>query len=371
MLDNIFYGNTLKDWGISLIIVIAAIIICKLISLLNKRVFLKIAAKTNNKYDDILFENLEAPVLLGIMLIAIWVSAARLDFAKNIQDIISNSYKILTVLNVTWFISRLVSALLKEFVKKNEERSKASGHPVDNKFIPLVKRSISMFIWMIGIVTAMHNVGVSVGALLGTLGIGGVAIALASQDTIKNIIGGITLFTDRPFRIGDRIIFDNVDGNVEDIGIRSTRIRTLDKRLLTIPNYKIVDAAIQNVSEEPKRRVLMKIGLTYDTTPEKMKEALNILKSMPQIIKEVDSKDLAANFTDFGDSALIITYVYYIKKSSPDIVGSQSKVNIEILTRFNQAGLNFAFPTQTIYVENDNKNNTENLLADNNIKDVK
>jgi MscS family membrane protein len=314
-------------------------------------VFLKLFSKTKNRYDDILFKSLEAPILLGIMLIAIWVAAIRLDLEYTIHEHISNSYKVLAVLNITWFFVRLFISLLEELVRKADEKSKAEGKHFDNKLLPLTKRFVTIFIWSIGIVIALRNVGVNVKALLGTLGIGGIALALASQDTIKNIIGGITLFVDKPFRIGDRIIFDNIDGNVEDIGIRSTRIRTLDKRLLTIPNYKIVDAVIQNVSGEPKRRVLMKIGLTYNTAPEKMQEAINILKSMPQIIKEVDSKDLAANFTDFGDSALVITYIYYIKKSSPDVIASQSKVNFEILTKFNQAGLDFAFPTRTIYIE--------------------
>jgi MscS family membrane protein len=163
------------------------------------------------------------------------------------------------------------------------------------------------------------------------------------------------LFTDHPFRIGDRIRFDNIDGEVEDIGVRSTRIRTLDMRIVTIPNYKIVDASIENVTDEPGRRIVMKLSLNYQTSQEKMKEAIAILKSIPHTVNDVESKDLSATFSDFGDSALVITYIYFIGKSSLDIMETISKVNFEILNRFNQAGLDFAFPTQTVYIEKENK----------------
>ena len=112
-----------------------------------------------------------------------------------------------------------------------------------------------------------------------------------------------------------------------------------------------MDASIENVTIEPMRRVVMKIGLTYDTAPEKMKEALTILINMPQKLTEIDAKEINAYFTDFSESALIITYIYFIKKKS-DIMLTISKVNIEILEQFNAAGLNFAFPTRTIYLEN-------------------
>ncbi|MDR2009338.1 MAG: mechanosensitive ion channel family protein [Bacteroidales bacterium] len=346
MLEKEFYGNTFETWLISLAIIIIAVIICKLISLLNKRVIRKITARTNNKYDDILFQTLESPFLFGIMLFAIWIAISNLSLGDGAKPVITKAYHILAVLNATWFLSKFAGAIIEEQERKNREK-----HNENNKLIPIVKRAVVSLIWIIGIVTALNNAGVNVATLLGTLGIGGIAFALAAQDTIKNMIGGMTLFSDRPFRIGDRIKFDSIDGNVEDIGLRSTRIRTLDKRIITIPNYKIVDAAIENITGEPRRRVVVKLSLTYSTTPGKMKEALDILKLMPKIIKEVDTKDIAADFTDFGDSALVITYIYFIKKSSPNIVSTTSQVNTEILTRFNNAGIEFAFPSQTIYFD--------------------
>jgi MscS family membrane protein len=275
------------------------------------------------------------------MLLAVWIAAMRLNLDIKVQEIITKSYRILIILNFTWLIVKLLSALLDRVAQVKAEKNKAANMPVDTKLMPLIKRIIIMTVWAVGIVTALNNVGVSVGALLGALGIGGIAVALAAQDTVKNIIGGITLFADRPFRIGDRIKFDAFDGTVKDIGVRSTRIYTADKRIITIPNFKIMDASIENISDEPRHRVVIKLGLTYDTTPEKMKEAISILKSMPNTIKDIHNKDLSATFSDFGDYALIITYIYFIRKSAPDVMEATSKVNFEILNQFNQAGINF------------------------------
>jgi MscS family membrane protein len=348
MLEQTFYGNSLRDWMISLIIIVSALVLNKIIVLINKHVIKKITAKTNNRLDDILFQMLEAPVLLGIVLFAIWIAAKRLDLGEHAENIIAKSYKILTVINITWFCARLVNALIEEYwVPKAED----GRHKVlDTHLISILRKTILTMIWALGVVMALNNVGLNVGALLGTLGIGGLAFALAAQDTIKNIFGGITIFTDRPFRIGDRVKVDKYDGIIEDIGIRSTRLRTLEKRLVTIPNYKMVDAPVENVSEEPLRRVMMKLGLTYNTTPDKMNEAMSILRDMPNRVADVSEKDVVVAFTDFTDFSLAITFIYFIKKKA-DVMETPSQVNIEILRAFNAAGLQFAFPTQTVYIE--------------------
>jgi MscS family membrane protein len=144
---------------------------------------------------------------------------------------------------------------------------------------------------------------------------------------------------------------DNFDGFVEDIGIRSTRLRTLEKRMVTIPNYKIVEASVVNISNESMRQVVLKLGLAYNTTPNKMNEALQILKDMPNRIKYVDANEVVAAFTDFNDHALVITFAYFIQKKG-DVMETPSQVNSEILRSFNENGIKFGSPTQMIYVEN-------------------
>jgi len=351
MFEQIFYKNSLRDWLISLAIIAGALILNKIIILLNKHLIQKLTAKTKNRLDDILFKMLQAPVLLGIILVAIWFAARRLELGTHIESTILKAYKVLTVINITWFVARLANALLEEYLAP-KAADKNTLKYLDNHLMSILRRAVLAVIWSFGVVMALNNVGVDVGTLIAGLSIGGLAFALAAQDTIKNIYGGFTIFTDRPFRIGDRIKVDSFDGFVEEIGIRSTRIRTLEKRLVTMPNYRLVEASVENISEEPMRRVLMKLGLTYNTTPEKMNEAMSILRDIPNQVNNVFEKDIVVAFTDFTDFSLVITFVYFIRRDA-DVMETPSQVNTEILRAFNAADLQFAYPTQTVYIEKD------------------
>jgi MscS family membrane protein len=343
-LNKILWGNSIQEWIISASIIVIAVIVNKLITLLNKNVLKKIAARSASQLDDILLNSFEKPALFGVILVAIWIAAERLNLGTKTHNIIEETYRVLIALNITWFASKFTSSLILEY-----------GVRMNSRLLPLIKRTVLILIWAIGIVTALHNVGIQIASILGVLGVGGVSIALAAQDTIKNIFSGITIVTDAPFRIGDIIQFDSYEGTVQDIGLRSTRILTYEQRMVSVPNFKLMDASVINISAEPARRVLVKLGLTYDTTPMKMKEAIDILKKLPMVVSEIEENTVAV-FSDFGDFALVITYIYYIKKGL-DIRESSSKVNFEILNNFNNAGLNFAFPTQTVYA------NVKNTLA--------
>ena len=347
MLENELWGNTIENWGISILIILGAIIIVKLLSLLGKKVIKPFVTGTDNHLDDVIFYSLEAPVKFAIILLGIWIAIHRLVYPDSFVKVVDNAYSILIVLDITWFFGRLFSSLLQVYWGKQ-----SNGQA--NKMMPIIKRTILVIVWLIGIVMALSNVGVNISALLGTLGIGGIAFALAAQDTVKNVFGAFTILTDKPFSIGDTIRVDSYEGTVVDVGVRSTKIMNYDKRIITFPNYKITDTSIVNISSEPMRRVVLNLGLTYDTTSEKMKEALELLKSIPKRVENVSSNpsDIVAFFTEYSDSALVIMYIYFIEKQG-DILGVTSNMNMEILAAFNKAGLNLAFPTRTVYIQKD------------------
>ena len=328
-------------------IILGAIIIVKLLSLLGKKVIKPFVTGTDNHLDDVIFYSLEAPVKFAIILLGIWIAIHRLVYPDSFVKVVDNAYSILIVLDITWFFGRLFSSLLQVYWGKQ-----SNGQA--NKMMPIIKRTILVIVWLIGIVMALSNVGVNISALLGTLGIGGIAFALAAQDTVKNVFGTFTILTDKPFSIGDTIRVDSYEGTVVDVGVRSTKIMNYDKRIITFPNYKITDTSIVNISSEPMRRVVLNLGLTYDTTSEKMKEALELLKSIPKRVENVSSNpsDIVAVFTEYSDSALVIMYIYFIEKQG-DILGVTSNMNMEILAAFNKAGLNLAFPTRTVYIQKD------------------
>ena len=347
MLEYELWGNTLESWGISILIIVGAVVVVKLISLFSRKVLKPFITRTPNHLDNVIYYSLESPIKFAVMLLGIWIAIHRLVYPDNFVKTIDNAYRILIVLDITWVFARLIGGLLEIYLRKD---STGQTH----KMMPIIKRTALVLVWIIGIVMALSNIGVHISALLGTLGIGGIAFALAAQDTVKNIFGAFTIFTDKPFNIGDTIRVDSFEGTVIDVGARSTKIMDYDKCIITFPNYKITDANIINISSEPKRRVVLNLGLTYDTTPEKMKEALDILKAIPERVENVSSNpsDTTAVFTNYADSALVIMYIYFIEKQG-DILGVTSNMNMEILSSFNKAGLEFAFPTQTVYIQKD------------------
>lgn len=347
MLEYELWGNTLESWGISILTIVGAVVVVKLISLFSRKVLKPFITRTPNHLDNVIYYSLESPIKFAVMLLGIWIAIHRLVYPDNFVKTIDNAYRILIVLDITWVFARLIGGLLEIYLRKE---STGQTH----KMMPIIKRTALVLVWIIGIVMALSNIGVNISALLGTLGIGGIAFALAAQDTVKNIFGAFTIFTDKPFNIGDTIRVDSFEGTVIDVGARSTKIMDYDKRIITFPNYKITDANIINISSEPRRRVVLNLGLTYDTTPEKMKEALDILKAIPGRVENVSSNpsDTTAVFTNYADSALVIMYIYFIEKQG-DILGVTSNMNMEILSSFNKAGLEFAFPTQTVYIQKD------------------
>ncbi len=352
MLDQIYYNNTLQNWLISGGIILFALIINWLITILNGRYLRALAKRTKTPIDNIIVNSLETPLKVGIVLIAIWTAFNRLEMSPSFDKTLFKTYEILTVLNVTWFISHLINGLLDEYFIQKSERDSYYRHRFhrDTHFISLIKKIFTFLIWIIGLVVALNNAGLDLKAILGTLGIGGIAIALAAQDTVKNVFGGFTILLDGTFRIGDRIIIGQHEGHVEDIGVRSTKIRNFDKRLITMPNYKIVDDAVINVSAAPQLRIINNLGIVYNTSPEKMQKALDILKNIAKSNENVSKHGVTAAFEDFGDFALKVRFSYFVQDPT-DRFETASLINMEILKQFSNEGIEFAFPTQTVYID--------------------
>jgi MscS family membrane protein len=336
--------NTTISIIVSILILVGAIVIGKLLYWLIGTFAKSVAARTKSGLDDILIDKLEEPIVYGIVILGFYWGFTRLHFNESVDSFFANVFMILFILNVTWLIARVIDSLIEEYIVPIVTKSESD---LDDQLLPILRKTIKAVLWIFGIVIALSNSGFDVAALIAGLGIGGLALALAAQDTVKNIFGGIMVFLDKPFKIKDRIKVNGMDGVVEEIGVRSTRLRTLEGRLITIPNGQFSDNAVENVSLEPTRKVNISLGLTYDTTPEQMENAMNIIKDIIKANSKVEDDALVA-FNAWGDFAMGIQVIYYI--SSPDFIFSaQSEINLEILKLFNAEGLEFAFPTQTIY----------------------
>ena len=347
MKDIILWNNSLLDILISVGIVIAGFFIARLIYYIFTHIFGKLAAKTETNLDDLLVDKFKAPFMFAAIIGTIWGALKRLELSESVSESLWKIYTVLIVLNFTWAFARLFSGIIQNVLNKHAEREDSR---IDSNIVGILDSIVKYLIWGIGILVALHNIGIQIGTLIAGLGIGGVAVALAAQDTLKNLFGGFIIFFDRPFNIGDRIRYNTIDGYILHIGLRSLRIKTLDNRIVTIPNSQVVDSAIENVTSEPSTKITTKLGLTYDTTPEMMEKAMQILRDIPKAIPDI-TEETSVSFIEYGNFSLQIRFVYFIKKDC-DYFETQSIVNMEILRQFNANGLEFAFPTQTIYTKN-------------------
>jgi MscS family membrane protein len=341
-----FYYNTVGEWAIALLILLGSFVIAKAIYWIFGNIIKKVTKKTKSKIDDIIVDTLKEPVILGLTIFGLWYGIRQLAFPDSINEWVNNVYNVLIAITITWLIARLVDAIIKEYLVPLTEKTESD---MDNQLLPVVRKGLRAAIWILGIIVALNNAGYNVGALLAGLGIGGLALAMAAKDTVSNIFGGITIFTDKPFKVNDRVKIGGFDGIITEVGIRSTRLKTFEGRIVTIPNSKFTDGMVENVSVEPWRKVTLNLGLVYDTPVAKMEKAMELLKEIAALNTALE-ENTVIGFNKFGDFALGILFIYYIK-SGEDIIGTQSAINLEIMRKFEEHGLEMAFPTQTVYTK--------------------
>jgi MscS family membrane protein len=253
---------------------------------------------------------------------------------------------------LVWFIFKLVSIV--DFKLKNWAAT--TDNAIDDVLAPLAGRTLRVFIVIVGGILIIQNLtGVKIGALLASLGIGGIAVALAAKDSIANFFGTLTILFDKPFQIGERILIDNYDGVVEDVGFRSTRIRTLTGHLVTIPNEKIVSSGLENIGKRPHIRWLTNITITYDTSPDKVERAVAIIKEILDNHEGLHPDfPPRVYFNGFNDWSLNITVIaWYHPADYWAMQEWQQRTCLEILRNFNAEGIDFAFPSRTLYLAND------------------
>jgi MscS family membrane protein len=343
-LSKEIFGNPIENWFIAIGILVGSFVFVKIIYWVFSNIFQKITSKTKNSLDDTLLRTLQKPITFLVIVSAYFYSVKFLHFSLNTESILLNIAYIFIALGITSIISRIIDAVISEVILPISEKSETS---FDNHLIPVIQKAVRAIIWSLGVVIGLDNIGFDITAMIAGLGIGGLALALAAQDSVKNIFAGIMIFLDKPFKIKDRIKIDGHDGVVEEVGLRSTRIRTLEGRIVTIPNCTFTDNSVINVTSQPALKVKINLGLTYDTNEDDMQKAIDILQD---IVKNQDAitDDYAAGFNGFGDFSLNILFMYYVRPES-HWLNTQTLVNKEVLKRFNEEGLEFAFPTQTIY----------------------
>jgi MscS family membrane protein len=343
-----YFGNTILDYSRALGIVLGAVIVGKIIYYFINRYLKKLAAKTETNLDDLIIDAIEEPIVIFIFAGGLYVALKTLNISASALPITSGIVTTIFIMDVVWLLLRLIDIVIKEVLLPITKKTDSN---LDDQLIPIFSKGVKAAVVIIGLLVTLSNFGVDITALIAGLGIGGLALALASKDTVENIFGAFAILLDKPFMINDRLIIEGVTGDVMEVGLRSTRLLTLDHTELYIPNSKIVTSKVENISRPSSHlAVSYKLSVTYETTGAKLKEAMAIVK---RILDETDgiSKDFATTvaFTEFADSSLEILVKYWIDdyKKKPQVV---DRVNMRIKEGFEKAGIEFAYPTQRVYL---------------------
>ena len=275
-----------------------------------------------------------------------------LSMGPKVAEVLNTLSAILFILAIGYLLYWLVDVpdiWLSDLVKKTESK-------MDDMIVPIIRKSLRVTVVILVLVQVIQILSDKpITSIIAGLGIGGLAVALAAQDTIKNVFGSIVLFFDKPFELGDRILIEGHDGPIKEVGLRSTKIRTLDGHLVTIPNGELANKTIQNIGKRPYIRRVANVTITYDTPPEKVDRALEIIKALLHE-HEGMHEDFPPRvyFNEFNNASLNIMVIYwYHPPNYWDYMAFTENFNKEVLRRFNEEGIDFAFPTQTLYLAGD------------------
>lgn len=347
-LNQSFYGNTLYNYAVAIGIFIIGIIILKIFKKIILSRLKKWSEKTTTTVDDFLVKEIDKAVVPVLYIAILYFAIKSLTFPEKTVVIID---KVLIVLATFFFIKVITSTLkysLNSFVKKRaSEEADAERRLKQIRGITLI---LSIVIWSVGFVFLLDNLGFQISAVIAGLGIGGIAIALAAQTILGDLFSYFVIFFDRPFEIGDFIILPNdFMGAIEYIGIKTTRIRSLSGEQIVVSNTDLTNSRIRNYKRMERRRVVFKLGVIYQTTAKQLAEIASIVKKI--IEEEPDTTFDRGHFQSYGDFSLNFEFVYYVLSGDYNkYMDIQQAINLKIYEEFEKRGLEFAYPTQTLFV---------------------
>ncbi|PIE52494.1 hypothetical protein CSA37_06825 [Candidatus Fermentibacteria bacterium] len=304
--------------------------------------------KRTENFLTVLLDGLAGPMAFLAVFTGMYFSVLVLNLHGTVNLVALNIIQVL----LTFTVIRVIYVLIDDVSIQMLNLAGETESKLDDQLIPVLRKLAKVAIAAIAVVFFMQLKGYPVTGIIAGLGIGGLAFAFAAQDSLAGIFASITLFLDRPFMVGDFVQVGGVSGTVEEVGLRSTRIRTIGKTLVSIPNKEIVDSTIDNLSKRPMRRCAITIGVTYDATAEQMAKLVEDLRQMLVDDEMVEHQGSNVHFTTFGDSSLNVEMAFFIRTVEyTRFLQSRQDVNIKIMHTVENLGLEFAFPSTTVYLE--------------------
>ncbi|MCZ7585977.1 MAG: mechanosensitive ion channel family protein [Deltaproteobacteria bacterium] len=339
-----FFGNNLLDWLVAAAIVVlgtAALRIVKAVLLVRAR---RIAERTATDLDDVVVQLLDQTKLVLLMATSLYAASLTLALSPAVRHKISTVVVLVLLFQGGLWANRLVAFFIQRSIRKRAEEDIASttGFATINFVARLV-------IWAAVALLMLDNLGVNITTLVAGLGVGGIAVALAVQNMLGDLLASVSIILDKPFVAGDYIVVGEHMGTIEKIGVKTTRVRSLTGEQLVFANNDLLQSRIRNYQRMAERRVLFRLGVTYQTPKEKLAKIPEILRGI--IEAQGKTRFDRAHFQAFGDFSLNFEVVYYVlNRDYNEYMDIQQAINLAIVERFEGEGLEFAYPTQTLFL---------------------
>jgi len=337
------------QWVALPLLALFALALGALLARITRRGLLAIAERTAASWDHVLIKRVGGPLTLTWAVLLMYLALPWLGLREHAYDWVSNGLQGVLLAAFFWMCARSVDVGAELLLSSPWGRSRRSAHSL----VPLASRVTKLVVLALAVVALLSELGYPVASLLAGLGIGGVALALAAQKTVENLFGTFSIAADRPFSEGDTVKLDDVTGTVEDIGLRSTRIRTADRTLITVPNGRLADMRIESLTARDRMRLSCVLGLVYETTSQQLRGVLAGLEHVLRVHPKIWPDGLSVRFVALGASSLDIEINAWFKTTDAD---EFAQCRQELLLRFMEvveaSNTRFAFPTRTVHVVN-------------------
>lgn len=346
--EAIIYGPNLKRIGGAILILLLALLLKKIFSKVIIVLMQKLAKKTKNTIDDSIVEVLDKPVQLAFIIIGLQAATQMLLLPPEISVFVQRVIRSLILYTLFWSAYRATDVFTALF----EQRALLTADKFDDMLVSFLSNGAKAVIIVLGAITIAQVWFSEIAGVLTGLGLGGLAFALAAQDTAKNLFGSVTIMLDRPFNIGDWVQTPSVEGTIEEIGFRSTKVRTFAQAVVTIPNSVMSNDPITNWSRMGKRRVNFQLKVSYQTTAEQLQQCIKSLRTILEEHPEVHPETIMVYFERFGENSLNI-FVYFFTNTTnwQKFLEVQEDINFKIMAMLEELGIFVALPSRSVYIE--------------------
>ncbi len=329
-------------------LLLLGVVVYKIVTFVIARRFQTLAERFGKNWASTIIAVLSSPIAILIMGAVLWLSYPVLRLPVQATVAINLIVRTVIIFSIVWAAYRLTDVLAEVLAAK----ATATDTKLDDQLVPLLRKSLKLVIVVAGVLLILQNLNINVASLLAGLGIGGLAVAFAAKDTLANFFGSIMIFVDRPFQIGDWIVVDGVEGIVEEVGFRSTRIRTFYNSLICIPNSRFTDRPIDNYGARRYRRIFTTLGVSYDTTPEQMQAFVEGIRAIIRANPHTRKDYYEIHMSGFGAHALeVMVYFFFELPTWTDELRERHNVFLEIIRLAKDLNVTFAFPTSTLYID--------------------